>query len=69
MGSVRGVALAIAVLLFAAPLWGQTGTSAIRGTITDQQGRLVAECLGDPDQYGHQRSANHEVHRQRRLRI
>ena len=41
MGSVRGVALAIVVLLFAAPLWGQTGTSAIRGTITDQQGRLV----------------------------
>ena len=41
MGSVRGMVLAIAVLLFAAPLWGQTGTSAIRGTITDQQGRLV----------------------------
>src|SRR5678810_1343510 len=41
MGSVRGMVLAIAVLLFAALLWGQTGTSAIRGTITDQQGRLV----------------------------
>lgn len=44
MGSVRGVALAIAVLLFAAPFWGQTGTSAIRGTITDQQGRLVPKA-------------------------
>ena len=41
MGSVRGVVFAIAVLLFAAPLWGQTGTSAIRGTVTDQQGRVV----------------------------
>ncbi len=44
MGSVRGVALAIAILLFAAPFWGQTGTSAIRGTVTDQQGRLVANA-------------------------
>ena len=40
MGSVRGVALAIAVLLFAAPLLGQTFFRHSRNR-TDQQGRLV----------------------------
>src|SRR2546427_10311781 len=41
MRSVRVVALMLVVLLFAAPLWSQTGTSTVRGTITDPQGRVV----------------------------
>ena len=31
----------VCALLFAAPLWSQTGTSAIVGTVTDQQGKAV----------------------------
>ncbi len=31
----------VCALLFAAPLWSQTGTSAIGGTVTDQQGKAL----------------------------
>ncbi len=41
MRSLRVVALMLVVLVFAAALWSQTGTSTIRGTITDPQDRVV----------------------------
>ncbi|MDP9159983.1 MAG: carboxypeptidase-like regulatory domain-containing protein [Acidobacteriota bacterium] len=41
MHSFRKMAL-IAMLLAVSPLYGQTGTSTIRGTITDPGGRLVS---------------------------
>lgn len=44
MRSLGVVALALAVLMFATPLRSQTGTSGIRGTVTDPQGRVVADA-------------------------
>jgi hypothetical protein len=44
MRSLRVVALMLIVLVFAAPLWSQTGTSTIRGTITDPQDRVVGNA-------------------------
>ena len=41
MRSVKVVVFALLVPMFAAMLWGQTGTSTVRGTITDPQGRVV----------------------------
>ena len=41
MRSFRSVVLALLVVMLALSVWGQTGTSAIRGTITDPQGRVV----------------------------
>jgi protocatechuate 3,4-dioxygenase beta subunit len=41
MHSVKIVA-SVVVLMIALPLYSQTGTSTIRGTITDPNGRLVA---------------------------
>jgi hypothetical protein len=38
---IGNFAVLVCALLFAAPLWSQTGTSAIGGTITDQQGKAV----------------------------
>jgi hypothetical protein len=39
--TVRNLGVLLCALLFAAPLWSQTGTSSIVGTITDQQGKAV----------------------------
>ena len=44
MRPVKVVAMVLGLVLFAMPLWSQTGTSTIRGTITDQQGRVVADA-------------------------
>jgi hypothetical protein len=41
MHSLRVMVVALAVLIFAVPSFSQTGTSTIRGTITDPQGRVV----------------------------
>lgn len=41
MHSVKIVA-SVVVLMIALPLYSQTGTSTIRGAITDPNGRLVA---------------------------
>src|ERR1700682_5706437 len=38
---IGNLAVLIFALLFATPLWSQTGTSAISGTVTDQQGKAV----------------------------
>ena len=40
MRTMRAVAV-LSVILVASFSWGQTGTSTIRGTVTDSQGRLV----------------------------
>jgi len=37
----RSIVVLICLLVFAAPLWSQTGTSTIGGTVTDQQGAAV----------------------------
>jgi carboxypeptidase family protein len=42
MHSFRVMAFVLVVLLISLPAWGQTGTSTIRGTVTDPQGRVVA---------------------------
>src|SRR5215467_6742276 len=42
MRLVRFVALLLTVTALGTAMWGQTGTSAIRGTVTDQHGRVVA---------------------------
>jgi len=39
------LALIAALLLLASAAWGQAGTSTIRGTVTDQQGGVVAHAL------------------------
>jgi len=44
MHSLRAVALMLLVSSIAAPLWSQTGTSTVRGTVTDPQGRVVADA-------------------------
>ena len=41
MRSVKVVAFALLVPMFAAMLWSQTGTSTVRGTVTDPQGRVI----------------------------
>src|SRR5207302_3888285 len=41
MHSLRVMVVALAVLIFASSIFAQTGTSTIRGTITDPQGRVV----------------------------
>src|SRR5438552_7568303 len=41
MPLLRAVASTLTMLLFAISLWSQTGTSTVRGTITDPQGRVV----------------------------
>ncbi|HYL14047.1 MAG TPA: TonB-dependent receptor [Terriglobales bacterium] len=41
MHSLRVMVVALAVLIVAVPSFSQTGTSTIRGTITDPQGRVV----------------------------
>src|SRR5436190_2530303 len=41
MRLLRAVASTLTMLLFAISLWSQTGTSTVRGTITDPQGRVV----------------------------
>src|SRR6266702_2030532 len=38
---IGNFAVLVCALLFAAPLWSQTGTSAIGGIVTDQQGRAL----------------------------
>ncbi len=42
MRLVKALALLLSTLGLAVSLWGQTGTSTIRGTVTDPQGRVVA---------------------------
>jgi len=42
MHTLRGVASTFVFLIVVALAWGQTGTSTIRGTITDPQSRVVA---------------------------
>ena len=42
MRLVRVVVLLISVGGLLAPMWSQTGTSTVRGTVSDQQGRVVA---------------------------
>src|SRR6476619_6986488 len=41
MRSVKVVAFVLLVPMFAAMLWSQTGTSTVRGTVTDPQGRVI----------------------------
>ena len=41
MRLVRVIAVVFIALLVVVSAWGQTGTSTIRGTVTDQQGRVV----------------------------
>src|SRR5438128_10461287 len=41
MRLLRAMASTLTMLLFAISLWSQTGTSTVRGTITDPQGRVV----------------------------
>src|SRR5438309_11232672 len=41
MRLLRAMASSLTMLLFAISLWSQTGTSTVRGTITDPQGRVV----------------------------
>ena len=42
MRPIRLLAFLFSVLALATSLWGQTGTSTVRGTVTDQHGRVVA---------------------------
>lgn len=44
MRPVRILSLLISIICLGALLFGQTGTSTIRGTVTDQQGRVVARA-------------------------
>ena len=44
MRSVKVVAFALLVPTFAAMLWSQTGTSTVRGTVTDPQGRVIPDA-------------------------
>lgn len=44
MRLTRAVLLASAVTLATLAAWGQTGTSTIRGVVTDEQGRVVPEA-------------------------
>lgn len=39
--SSMGLGMLLVALVFAAPLWSQTGTSSIRGTVTDAQHRVI----------------------------
>src|SRR5256886_4197612 len=41
MPLLRAVASTLTMLVFGIPLWSQTGTSTVRGTIPDPQGRVV----------------------------
>lgn len=40
--SITSLFLLFVLLLSVTPLWSQTGTSAVRGTVTDPQGRVVS---------------------------
>ena len=42
MRPVRVVVLLLSVLGIAVPSWSQTGTSTVRGVVTDQQGQVIA---------------------------
>jgi Carboxypeptidase regulatory-like domain len=44
MRSVKVAAFALLVPMFAAMLWSQTGTSTVRGTVTDPQGRVIPDA-------------------------
>src|SRR5882762_7136263 len=44
MRSVKVVAFALLVPMLAAMLWSQTGTSTVRGTVTDPQGRVIPDA-------------------------
>src|SRR5256884_2169573 len=44
MRFVKVVAFALLVPTFAAMLWSQTGTSTVRGTVTDPQGRVIPDA-------------------------
>lgn len=44
MRSVKVIAFALLIPMFAATLWSQTGTSTVRGTVTDPQGRVIPDA-------------------------
>ena len=44
MRFVKVVAFALLAPTFAAMLWSQTGTSTVRGTVTDPQGRVIPDA-------------------------
>ena len=45
MHRVKALSLVISIVLLGTLLFGQTGTSTIRGTVTDQQGRVVGNAI------------------------
>jgi len=45
MRFVKVVAFVLLVPTFAAMLWSQTGTSTVRGTVTDPQGRVIPDTI------------------------
>jgi hypothetical protein len=45
MRPVRMLSFLIGLVLLSAVMFGQTGTSTIRGTVTDQQGRVVGKAI------------------------
>ncbi len=53
--------LGLLLTTLASLTWSQTGTSTIRGTITDPQGRVVANANVTLIERGDERHANHEV--------
>jgi type 1 fimbria pilin len=44
MRLMRVVALLLTLLGLGTSLWSQTGTSTVRGTVTDPSGRVVADA-------------------------